>query len=130
MLKRLRIVFATLFFVGITLMFLDFTGTIHLYLSWMAKLQFWPALMGMSIIPVVIVLLLTLLLGRIYCSVICPMGVFQDVITRISLKFRKRNPFSFSKEKRWLRYGFLAVMIGLVPLDFHHCSLHILHLDA
>lgn len=116
MLKRLRIVFATLFFVGITLMFLDFTGTIHLYLSWMAKLQFWPALMGMSIIPVVIVLLLTLLLGRIYCSVICPMGVFQDVITRISLKFRKRNPFSFSKEKRWLRYGFLAVMIGLVPL--------------
>ena len=115
MLKKTRITLATIFFVGITLMFLDFTGTLHAYLSWMTKLQFWPALLGLSIVPLVIVLLLTIVFGRIYCSVICPMGVFQDIIAHIG-KIGRRNPYSFSKEKRWLRYGFLAVMICLIPL--------------
>ena len=114
MLRKLRIALATLFFVGITLLFLDFTGLMHVYLGWMAKIQFWPAVIGLSIVPLLFVLLLTLLCGRIYCSVICPLGVMQDVIARIG-RIGRRNPYSFSKEKKVLRYIFLALMLVAIP---------------
>ncbi len=114
MLRKIRIALATLFFVGITLMFLDFTGSLHTYLGWMAKLQFWPALLGLSIIPVVLVLLLTIVFGRIYCSVICPMGVFQDIIARIG-RIKRRNPYNYSKGKQRLRCIFLLAMLCLIP---------------
>lgn len=43
MLRKIRIALATVFFLGITLLFLDFTGTLHAWLGWMAKIQFLPA---------------------------------------------------------------------------------------
>lgn len=114
MLKKIRIILASIFFVGITLMFLDFTGAMHVYLGWMAKLQFWPALIGLSVVPLLIILALTLVFGRIYCSVICPMGVMQDVIARLG-RIGRRNPYSFSKEKKVLRYAFLVLMLVAIP---------------
>lgn len=41
MLRKTRILFATVMFIGVTLLFLDFTGTLHSWLGWMAKIQFW-----------------------------------------------------------------------------------------
>ena len=38
MLKRIRIGAAVVFWLGITLLLLDFTGVLHGYLGWMAKL--------------------------------------------------------------------------------------------
>ena len=67
MLRKIRIVVATLFFVSITLIFLDFTGTLHAWLGWMAKIQFWPALLAMNVAVVIGLIVLTLLLGRGYC---------------------------------------------------------------
>ena len=45
MLRKIRVSFAVLFFVLITLLFLDFTGTVHTWFGWMAKIQFLPALL-------------------------------------------------------------------------------------
>ena len=53
---------------------------------------------------------LTILFGRIYCSVICPLGVFQDAISWVSGK-RKKNRFRYSPAMKWIRYGVLAVFI-------------------
>ena len=75
MLKPIRRVLAVLFWLGITILFLDFTGTVQPILGWMAKLQFLPSVMALNWISIAIVLVLTLVLGRIYCSVICPLGV-------------------------------------------------------
>ncbi len=73
-LQRIRRVFAAIFFLGITLMFLDFTGTLHTFFGWMAKAQFLPAVLVLNFIVIAILLIITLLFGRCYCSVICPMG--------------------------------------------------------
>ena len=81
MLRKIRIFAATFCFVLITLLFLDFTGTIHAWFGWLAKLQFWPALLALNVGVVVGLVILTLLLGRVYCSVICPLGVLQDIIS-------------------------------------------------
>ena len=40
MLRKLRITLAIICFTLITLLFLDFTGTLHAWFGWMAKLQF------------------------------------------------------------------------------------------
>ena len=108
MLRKIRTILAAVFFVLITLLFLDFTGTLHQWLSWMAKIQFLPAVMALNVVVVVALLLLTLVFGRIYCSIICPLGVLQDVLARFR---RKKNKYSYSKEVRWLRYPVLVVFI-------------------
>ena len=108
MLRKIRTILAGVFFVLITLLFLDFTGTLHHWLSWLAQIQFLPAVMALNVVVVVALLLLTLIFGRIYCSVICPLGVFQDILARFR---RKKNKYSYSKEVRWLRYPMLVVFI-------------------
>ena len=95
MLRKIRIFAATFCFVLITLLFLDFTGTIHAWFGWLAKIQFWPALLALNVGVVVGLVILTLLLGRVYCSVICPLGVLQDIISWFASK-RKKYRFSYS----------------------------------
>lgn len=111
-LKPLRRVLAVLFWVAAALLFLDFTGTIHHYLGWVAKVQFLPAVLALNVVVIVVLALLTLLFGRIYCSVICPLGVTQDFVSWLSSKRKKHHyRFGYSKEIKWLRYGFLALFL-------------------
>lgn len=112
MLKKIRVIIATLFFVLITLLFLDFTGTLHKWFGWLAKVQLIPAILAVNVAAVVSLVLLTLIFGRIYCSVICPLGVFQDGISNISgRRKKKKNRFRYSSAKSWLRYGVLILFI-------------------
>ena len=117
MLRKIRIILASIFFIGITLLFLDFTGVLHTWLGWMAKIQLLPAVLSLNLAIVAVLAIMTLLLGRVYCSVICPMGIMQDVISWIHKKSSKkaRFRFSYSPAKNWLRYLVLALfVIGLV----------------
>ena len=118
MLRKVRITLAAIVFVLITLLFLDVTGTLHQWLGWMAKIQFLPALLAMNVVVVILLLALTLIFGRIYCSVICPLGIMQDVISWIHGK-RKKNRFSFSKEKKWLRYTMLVLFVVALIAGVH-----------
>ena len=110
MLRKLRITLAAVFFVGLSLLFLDFTGTAHTWLSWMAKTQALEALLALNVIVIVALALLTLVFGRIYCSVICPLGVLQDVFGWLGKKSRK-NRYTYSPARQWLRYLMLALMV-------------------
>lgn len=111
MLRKTRILLAIVLFTLVTLLFLDVTGTLHKWLSWVAKIQFWPALLAYHAIAAVAFAVFTLLFGRIYCSVICPLGVMQDIVSWLRGR-GKKNRFSYSPERRWLRYGFLALFIA------------------
>ncbi len=117
MLRKLRITLASLFLIGITLLFLDFTGLAHAWLSWMAKLQFLPAVLACNIAVIVLMLGLTFLFGRFYCSVICPAGVLQDLISRLAGKFKK-NRFSYSENKVKMRGAFLIAFVVFQLLGF------------
>lgn len=108
MLRKIRTILAAVVLVLITLLFLDFTGTLHCWLGWLAKIQFLPAVMALNVIVVVALVLLTLIFGRIYCSVICPLGIFQDVLARFH---RKKNKYNYSAELKWLRYPMLMVFV-------------------
>ena len=115
MLRKIRIISALLFFTAVTLLFLDFTGMVRIWFGWMAKIQFLPALLALNVAVVLGLLLLTLLSGRVYCSVICPLGVFQDVFSWLGGKVKKGR-FRYRKPHPWLRYGLLAVFFLLMLL--------------
>lgn len=125
MLRKIRIAAAALFFAGITLLFV---GIGHQWWGWMAKLQFLPSCMALNFAAIAFVLLLTLVFGRIYCSVICPMGVFQDLVIRVHklLSPKGRKPKRhFVKEPRIVRYGVLALVI-VTALTFSQLLLTVL----
>lgn len=113
MLRKLRIAVAALFFVATTLLFLDFTGSVHAYLGWMAKIQFLPALLAMNVAVVAALVIITLLLGRVYCSTICPLGVMQDIFAFFGRKCKK-NRYTFSPAKNILRYTVLALFVAAI----------------
>ena len=112
MLRKIRTRLALLMMIGITGLFLDFTGCLHTWLGWMAKIQFLPALLALHVAVVVALVALTLIFGRIYCSVICPLGILQDGISWLSgRRKKKRFRFSYSPAKSWLRYVVLALFV-------------------
>ena len=110
MLRNIRVAAAAVMFTGLILLFLDFTGTAHVWLGWMAKVQFLPAVLALNVAVVALLLVLTLVFGRIYCSVICPLGVMQDVIGWVGKRFKK-NRYCYSRALSWLRYGVLGVFV-------------------
>ena len=111
-LKRIRQVAACICFVLVTLLFLDFTGVVQGWFGWLAKIQFIPALLALNFGVVVALVLLTCVFGRVYCSVICPLGVFQDVVSRMGGKYKKKR-FRYSPALSWLRYGVLALFVAV-----------------
>ena len=112
MLRKIRVILAIIFFVSVTVLFLDFTGWWHTWMGWMAKIQFLPALLALNVGVVALLVVLTLLFGRIYCSVICPLGVMQDIVSWVGSRRKKgKNRFSYSPAKSGIRYGVLALFL-------------------
>ena len=91
-LRIIRIVLATFFLLAVTACFLDFTGTAAKWFGWTVKIQLMPAALALSLAAVAI-LVATLLFGRIYCSVVCPLGILQDIAI-----FLRRKKFPFGRD--------------------------------
>lgn len=138
MLKKTRVALAAIFLVGITLLFI---GIGQEWWGWMASLQFLPSCLALNAAVIAGILLLTILCGRIYCSVICPMGVFQDLIIwlrrNLGVALNKRQVsklkklkesgakqmpkpkqylkrFGYVKEHKIVRYTVLALMVAAI----------------
>ncbi len=113
MLRKIRIILAGISFILCTLLFLDFSGLLTSWFGWVAKIQFLPAALALNLAVVAVLLILTLLMGRVYCSVICPMGIFQDIVawTHKGRRKKTRKWYSWSPEKKILRYGFFIIFI-------------------
>ena len=116
-LRYLRLCIATFTFVCITLLFLGVSWSFTMRIGWLAKIQFLPALLAFNIGVLAMLVMLTMLFGRIYCSVVCPLGIMQDIFGWLGKK-AKKNRYTYSEEKRWLRYGILAVFVICLILGF------------
>ncbi|MFC2106967.1 4Fe-4S dicluster domain-containing protein [Bacteroidota bacterium] len=119
-LKIIRVILALLFFIFTTLIFLDFSNSIPTKsIGNITFLQFIPSLMkflqGFSILVAgfIVVILLTLILGRLYCSTICPLGVFQDIIIYIKRRLTRKKRFRYIKPNKLSRYSILIASTGL-----------------
>lgn len=101
-------------FALITFYFLDFAGVSGTR-SFLPRIQFVPALLSLSAAVVVGWIVLTLLLGRVYCSSVCPMGIFQDVVGWLSRRRNKRKKYGFRPERPVLRWTVVvAVAVAFI----------------
>lgn len=110
MLRKIRITLAAVMLIGITWLFLDFTGTAHCWLGWMAKVQLLEAVLALNVVVIAALVVLTLIFGRIYCSVVCPLGIMQDLFGWLGKK-AKKSRYSYSKGKLSLRIIFFTMML-------------------
>ena len=117
-LKKTR-VFVSVFFFLITL--ISFLDIIHLLPA-----QIFPFLLYFQFIPsafkffnqfsllatgFIMVLILTLLFGRIYCSSVCPLGTLQDIISGIAIRLNKKKYFRLLNDYKLLKYTTLCITI-------------------
>jgi ferredoxin len=114
-LKWSRVIVSSVVLLLVTFSFLYITGNIASHFEFLLKLQFVPAMLSVlsgSFLAFLLLLILTLLFGRIYCSVICPAGIIQDVISRVASLFKnkKRRKFKHSKPHNILRFSILAAV--------------------
>ena len=119
MLKKTRIALAAIFFIAISLLFLGISGELTKWFGWMPKFQFLPAVLAVNLGVILLLLAVALLFGRCYCSIVCPMGVYQDIISWISGKRKgKKMRFSYKKEIKWLRYGIWVLFVAAIIAGF------------
>lgn len=116
-LKATRVALALVIFFPLIVYFCDFTHLTPGFLHHWAEIQLVPVVLAGSIGILISLLLLTFLFGRIYCSVICPLGILQDGIARFTQRGRKKQKskkkrwYHYHKPYNWMRYSLLAICV-------------------
>ncbi|MCX6325207.1 MAG: 4Fe-4S binding protein, partial [Bacteroidia bacterium] len=119
LLRRIRIVFSTLVFICFFLVFVDFRYIIPPdYINTVLFFQFVPSVIKFFNLGTLAaggfltVLVLTVLTGRSYCSFLCPLGIGQDLFSRIGGRFKKRfRRYGFKRPFTIFRYSLLAITL-------------------
>jgi len=114
MLKKIRISVSILFLLLICLYFVDFSGLLSNKLHFLGEIQLIPAILSLNWLVLLILLLLTFIFGRIYCSSVCPLGIYQDIVSwlrkRLSNK-KHRRKYKYLKPLNILRWLFLGITV-------------------
>lgn len=118
-LKKIRVVVSMVVLVYASILFVDWGNSVP---GWMrtslVSLQLGPALTRLVVgielwsICILIVLLVTLLFGRVYCSSLCPLGTIQDLAIRWSRRGRRRR-FRYHQPATTLQYAILMLTLVL-----------------
>ena len=115
--RTVRIVLALLTFLALNSAFLDISEWGVKTCGWIAKWQFAPALLSLNMAVVTAWLAFTLVCGRHYCSIFCPLGVYQDIVARLT--HRKANkPYRPTTAWTKTRLTILVVSVALTVAGF------------
>ncbi len=118
-LKVARVIISLLFFVFTLSLFLDIyekyaNETVHeiLFLQFVPSLLKFIGTLALGSIGFIIIIALSVFMGRIYCSTICPLGIMQDIVAWLAKK-RSSKKFFYKKKKAHsaLRYSLLVFTI-------------------
>ena len=120
LLRKIRIAVSLIFFIATTFLFVDIFNLITpevsnkiVFLQFIPSILKFIAVLSFTTFGFLIILLLTILFGRVYCSSICPLGTLQDVINNIAGRFKKKRKrrAEYLKEYRALRLSLLALPV-------------------
>lgn len=117
-LKKIRVYTTLLFFLITLILFLDVIHLIPANISpYLLYFQFVPSIVKFfnqfSILATgfLLVLIVTIIFGRIYCSSVCPLGTLQDIISRFALFLNKNKYFRMLNDFKLLKYSILSVTV-------------------
>jgi ferredoxin len=117
-LRRFRIVFSAVILVLFISVFIDLRSILpETYIKYILYLQFIPSVIKFCDLKTIaaggflIILLLTLLTGRTYCSFLCPLGIGQDLFSRFGGYIRKKfRRFGYKKPFTIFRYSIMVLV--------------------
>ena len=96
-LKHIRIAVSSVVLLAFLSLFCTWLPFLTAFAHSLLHLQFVPsvihAVIGVSSMGFLMVLLATVLFGRVYCSVLCPLGILLDVVICISRKMGASMPY-------------------------------------
>lgn len=121
-LKFIRIILATIIYLALIFLFVDVSGWAAEHLDFLARIQLVPALLALNLVAIAILVVLTFVFGRIYCSVICPLGICQDLAIWVRKIFagkknRKIGIYTYKKANNKTRLVFFGAFILVVLLS-------------
>ncbi len=114
--KRVRLGVSLVMGLLIAVMFLSFAGVIPAgFAAGGTYLQFVPSLLkfansvAVASAGFILVLLATVLFGRVYCSFVCPLGLMQDFFTWAARKINPKNVQRLTPRHDRVRFSILIV---------------------
>jgi len=117
-LKYIRVIISLTFFLLTLLIFADITVIfsarfIHqfLFLQAVPSLLEFLTYLTLSTAGIFVVLAVTWLFGRIYCSSVCPLGTLMDICIELHSLIRKKDSFGYRKPLPWIGYGILSLTV-------------------
>lgn len=120
LLRKIRIIVSVLFFIPTTIIFIDFTNSLPAsvinpvtYLQFVPSVLKFVSLSALAFSGFIIVLLLTILFGRVYCSSVCPLGTLQDFFNWISKKMGRKKKFKYLNPLNVTRFALLLIPVVL-----------------
>lgn len=109
-LRIIRIILAIIFFVGAVAYF-AIGRAVHPALVFVEDAQIMPSMIATCLGAVIFWIIITLLIGRVYCSTVCPVGTLQDIFKKGRRFIKPLNkPFSFRPGSK-MRYYILGIYI-------------------
>lgn len=119
--KYIRIVLAGASLVAMTLLFVMPAAAFCRYVGWLPRAQLVPAIMAGEVIALVAIVVSLALLGRVYCAVVCPLGIAQDLarwVFRVTRIARLVQMGPMGRMGRIARYVILVLFVGGIFLGF------------
>lgn len=117
-LRRGRVAIGLVVFLGMLAAFVDFRDVVPLPVGhWLASIQFTPSLVALLSgagfgLACVLIALVSILFGRIYCSTLCPLGILQDIVIRLRRMLgRSRRSMRYTAPHTTMRNAILWVVI-------------------
>jgi len=133
-LKLLRVVLAVTVFAALGAALADFRDLVPASVGHrLASVQLVPALLGLATgaggwLAVALLFGMSLAVGRVYCSAVCPLGILQDAVARLAslVPLRKRRPVPYARPLTWLRWAFLGVALAGIAAGWAGATLAVL----
>lgn len=109
-LRIIRIFLSIFFFVG-AVAYLAISHTIHPAAKIVEEVQIIPSAIATCLGAILVWIVITFFLGRVYCSTVCPVGTFQDIFVWLRRRFKRfHKPFRY-RPSYPMKYYILAIYI-------------------
>ncbi len=87
--KRIRVAVSIVYLALLTLAVLDAAFSVTPFGAWLLRVQLIPAILAGAAAWIMVWVVITLSLGRVYCSSVCPLGTVQDVAAHLGRRLSK-----------------------------------------
>lgn len=110
--RFIRVAVSIVFLALLTLAVIDSTFALTPVGRWLLQVQLIPAILGGAVAWLVLWVVLTLSIGRVYCSTVCPLGTVQDIAAHFGRRFSKGagRRYSYSPPVDVLRFPIPAIV--------------------